>query len=70
MTAEDFVKLIYPMAYFHRGEIYETPSRLYPMWSDEYGRWALDWDDQIAINNIWEQLGEYLRQEMLRKFES
>jgi hypothetical protein len=70
VTDKEFVQLIYPKVYFHRGEIYESSSNLYPIWSDEYGRWAQDWDDQIAINNLWEQFAEYLRREMLRKFES
>ena len=68
MTNEDFVKSIYPNAYFSRGAIF-TEHRVI-LWFDEYGRWYQEWDDPIAIARAWEQLATAIQYKFLKKLES
>jgi hypothetical protein len=68
MTDKDFVKSIYPTAYFTRGAILTDYGRI--LWEDEYGRWAREWNDPIAIKNAWNSLAIILRKQFLKKLES
>lgn len=70
MTNKDFVLSIYPRAYFSRGSVYaDDRNGKSLLWEDEYGAWAEEWIDDVAINYAWEQEAKIINRKILKKLE-
>ena len=68
MTDKEFVKSVYPTAYFTLGTIITNSDNI--LWIDEYGEWAKEWNDIKAINYAWNELATQIKIAFLKTLES
>ena len=68
MTDKEFVCNIYPGAHFTRGNILNNQGVV--LWEENYGLWAEEWNDTVAIDNAWKELAAFIQYKFLKKLES